>query len=88
MQQSTTSPPVSPQAFPLDRRTSAGFCRSTINPHQPKRVLSVARKGKKEKTNSQKEFPENVFCWPNSSFGIDAQEDKRSSLRDWHPGCN
>jgi hypothetical protein len=60
-------------------------CRSTRNPHQPKRVRSVREK-RKGKRFHKKEFPENVV-----SGGIvvrDAQQDNAQfSLKDWHSGC-
>jgi hypothetical protein len=46
-----------------------------------------ARKGKRKKNFLKKNSLRLLFL-ADSSFAIDAQQDKRRALRDWHPGCN
>jgi hypothetical protein len=55
--------------------------RSTYNPHQPKRVLPERRKEKKENEFTKKNLPR-LLLLAESSFAIDPQQGKRSSLRD------
>jgi hypothetical protein len=61
-------------------------CRSTRNLQQTKRVLSLRKE--KGKNNFPTKNSLRLLLLADSSFAIDAQHDKRSSLQDWYPGCN